>query len=128
MDYKGCVCASVRAWVRACVRGCVRACVRACACARARMSACVRACACERQCERVFLCVVGKGDGGWVCGCVCACVGVWVCGCVGVWVCGCGCACVVHVGVWGGKTRRVGAKSMRSDSHSAESGTTIYQI
>ena len=24
-----------------------------------------------------------------MCGCVCACVGVWVCGCVGVWVCGC---------------------------------------
>ena len=29
------------------------------------------------------MCVLGKGDGGWVCGCcVCACVGVWVGGCV----------------------------------------------
>ena len=25
------------------------------------------------------MCVLGKGGGGWVCGCVCACVGVWVC-------------------------------------------------
>ena len=30
------------------------------------------------------MCVLGKGGGGWVCGYVCACVGVWVCGWVGV--------------------------------------------
>ena len=36
------------------------------------------------------VCVWG-GGGGWVCGCVGVCVGVWVCvgGCVGVWVCAC---------------------------------------
>ena len=62
----------------------------------------------------------GKGGGGGVeDGYVVVCVHVWVCGC----------ACVVRVcgGVWGG-TRVQERKSMRSDSHSAESGPTIYQI
>ena len=50
------------------------------------------------------------GKGGVEDGCVVVCLHVWVCGCV-----------------WreqGGQER----KSMRSDSHSAESGTTVYQI
>ena len=45
------------------------------------------------------MCVLGKGGGGWVCGCVCACVGVWVCGCV-----------------WGGGNKGAGAKKKESVS------------
>ena len=67
------------------------------------------------MCVCMCVCVVGKGMDD---GCVVVCVHVWVC-MRGV---------CVYVGVCGEEQGGQERKSMRSDSHSAGSGTTIYQI
>ena len=56
---------------------CVYVCVHVCGCVFVRV--CVRAHVCmwESVGECVCVCVLRKGGGGWVCGGVCACVGVW---------------------------------------------------
>ena len=88
------MCACVHVCVHVCVHACVCACVCVCACACAvHVHACVHERERERKCVRESVCVCcgKKGGGGWVCGCVCAFVGVWVSvhgACMYVGVCG----------------------------------------